>query len=216
MLCRCARTARAHWRSLALHLFLLAIRLTNYHTFLYVQQCPPKKFLCFAMTSLRGCVAAACVSLALAQDEYLITSLPGWGGKQTMYSGYINVSSQRNLFFWLVESSNPSADLVMWTNGGDFLLHWMSARPAEVAHRPFINDPVSSLSSCRPRLLLPLGRAFQRAGPLPLLSRRHAEAQPVVVGLGGAHAFRRTASRRGLFLLGERFGLHGRGCACSG
>jgi hypothetical protein len=62
-----------------------------------------------------------------------------------MYSGYINVSSQRNLFFWLVESSSPSADLVMWTNGGDFLLHWMSARPAEVAHRPFINDPVSSL-----------------------------------------------------------------------
>ena len=65
------------------------------------------------MASLRACAAACLSAVALAQAEYLIQSLPGWSGQQTMYAGYINVTSQRSLFFWLVESASPSADLVM-------------------------------------------------------------------------------------------------------
>jgi hypothetical protein len=67
------------------------------------------------MASLRACAAAACLSaVAVAQSEFLINNLPGWAGSQTMYSGYIDLAnSQRSLFFWLVESSNASADLVM-------------------------------------------------------------------------------------------------------
>ena len=63
---------------------------------------------------LVACAAAACLSAALAQSEYLIRNLPGWSGSQQMYSGYINISnSKRSLFFWLVESASPTADLVM-------------------------------------------------------------------------------------------------------
>lgn len=51
-----------------------------------------------------------------------ITNLPGYSGKDTMYSGYLPVDAAagRNLFYWFVESRNsPSTDpLILWMNGG--------------------------------------------------------------------------------------------------
>lgn len=51
-----------------------------------------------------------------------IVDLPGIpsGVNFKMFSGYINVSSTRALFYWFVESqSNPSTDpVLLWTNGG--------------------------------------------------------------------------------------------------
>jgi carboxypeptidase C (cathepsin A) len=37
-----------------------------------------------------------------------------------MYSGYVNVTQQDWLFYWLFETAdaNPDAPLVIWTNGG--------------------------------------------------------------------------------------------------
>lgn len=65
------------------------------------------------------------LNAANGKESDRITSLPGWelDPKQKMYSGYINVdaASNRNLFYWFVESSSPTAatdPLVLWTNGG--------------------------------------------------------------------------------------------------
>lgn len=73
------------------------------------------------------CMATAAVTEKTLQsdDPDLITSLPGWklDPHQNMYSGYVTVdeANSRNLFYWLVESSSPTAatdPLVLWTNGG--------------------------------------------------------------------------------------------------
>lgn len=66
----------------------------------------------------------AVVGFALAAPAAnKITSLPGIGKINfAQYSGYINVDakSNRNLFYWFVESQrNPAKDpLLLWMNGG--------------------------------------------------------------------------------------------------
>ncbi len=41
-----------------------------------------------------------------------------------MYSGYVNVTDQDWLFYWFFGTAdgNPNAPLIIWTNGGIFVL----------------------------------------------------------------------------------------------
>jgi len=68
---------------------------------------------------------AAVVALAKGQGtgiNDLITDVPGLNFKPTFkqYSGYLNATDGKNIFYWLVESqNNPSTDpIVLWLQGG--------------------------------------------------------------------------------------------------
>eukprot|EP00029_Vermamoeba_vermiformis_P005640 TRINITY_DN2013_c0_g1_i1.p1 TRINITY_DN2013_c0_g1~~TRINITY_DN2013_c0_g1_i1.p1 ORF type:complete len:421 (+),score=102.89 TRINITY_DN2013_c0_g1_i1:1-1263(+) len=65
---------------------------------------------------------SAFVLVVMAQNPNLIQNLPGltFTPNFRMYSGYISVSSSKQLFYWFVESANaPSTDpLILWLNGG--------------------------------------------------------------------------------------------------
>lgn len=70
---------------------------------------------------------AACTSLAASQSTAgaaadKITSLPGYTGSDSMYSGYVTVSptNGRSLFYYFTESRRSAANdpLVVWLNGG--------------------------------------------------------------------------------------------------
>ncbi|CAJ0564842.1 unnamed protein product, partial [Mesorhabditis spiculigera] len=62
------------------------------------------------------------VEVVLMTSNELITSLPNFNGtipfKQ--YSGYLDISDQKSLYYWYVESQNkPDTDpLILWLNGG--------------------------------------------------------------------------------------------------
>jgi serine carboxypeptidase-like clade 2 len=61
------------------------------------------------------------VSLFVSAFSAPITSLPSYHGPAlSMDAGYITVTKSKNLFYWLIESTNsPDTDpLVLWLNGG--------------------------------------------------------------------------------------------------
>jgi carboxypeptidase C (cathepsin A) len=75
------------------------------------------------MYNMRAIILLCALVLAvMAQNSNLIQNLPGLQSTPNfrMYSGYISVSSSKQLFYWFVESVNaPSTDpLILWLNGG--------------------------------------------------------------------------------------------------
>lgn len=91
-------------------------------------------------------VIAAAVQAAPAAQK--ITSLPGLSTpiNFTQYAGYINVDakSNRNLFYWFVESQrNPAKDpLLLWMNGGPGARSPVPSMPSEP------RSPAPLLSLC--------------------------------------------------------------------
>lgn len=80
-------------------------------------------------TTLLFCILLSCaVALSSYSPEALkeeIHNLPGLPGKSLpfrQFSGYVNVSDSRRIFYWFVESqsgNDPSDDpVLLWTNGG--------------------------------------------------------------------------------------------------
>jgi len=72
------------------------------------------------------CVRAAEIARyseeALGDEIHNLPGLPGGATSFRQFSGYVNVSSSRRLFYWFVESQsgrNPTEDpVLLWTNGG--------------------------------------------------------------------------------------------------
>ena len=68
-----------------------------------------------------GAGAAAAAAVAAEAEAHRVRGLPGWGRLRDLrlYSGYVNVSSARSLFYLFVEAERPAADtpLVLWLTG---------------------------------------------------------------------------------------------------